>query len=172
MPVIHFGWSNACCKGSLLKFILKDETSMEELQPRLLPPCHFPFFGRRVMQFGSPKSCRMEGVLPLQWRFFFFCEDFRHFLPAYDHMMSIWVCFEIEVVKTQFSVKDPPFPFGDLEVPQFLSNSRVLLVKMIRLYLAFLLNCLRFASLTPWNLSRGESLKHGEYPNQVVWNPW
>ena len=70
-------------------------------------------------------------------------------------MMSIWVCFEIEVVKTQFPAKDPPFPFGDLEVPQFLSNSPVLLVKMRKAVHFVLLNCLRFASLTPWNLIWG-----------------
>lgn len=105
MPVIHFGWSNACCKGSLLKFILKDKTSMEELQPRLLPP-------RRVMQFGSPKSCRMEGVLPLQWRFFFFVKIFAIFCQPMTTWCLSGCVLKLRWLKRNFLLKIHHFHLG------------------------------------------------------------
>ena len=79
-------------------------------------------------------------------------------------MISIWVCFEIEVVKTQFLLKIQHFHLGmgggSPKIPVKLTGK--LLVKMIRLYFShFCWRFLRFAELDTlgtWVLGSHESM--------------
>ena len=145
MPVIHFGWSNACCKGSLLKFILKDETSMEKLQPRLLPPCHFPAFRKASNAVWEPKKLQHGGQFLSNDVFFLW--RFSPFFAGslWPHDIYLGVDLEIEVVKTQFLLKIQHFHLGmgggSPKIPVKLTEN--CWWRWERLYLAVLLKVLK-----------------------------